>query len=202
MPPKTILKFFFYDRGNVMYDCIVDCKQCEATAKNGNRCKIKTCFSLPFCHIHLPKEYGVKVKQSTIPQAGKGLFATKEFKVNELICPLWGNEKSIQQHDQEYGNNNTAPYSVQLNRNTIIDGSCKRYVGHNANTKLNADGSSSLQRSNAKISINRRSTYKINLKATKTIKEGDEIFVYYGNEYQIPENYEYKRVKNPRVGRR
>lgn len=194
--PKTQLKFFFYENEQVKYDCVVDCKQCEAIANNGNRCRMKTCFSLPFCHIHLSKQYGVRVRNSTIPGAGRGLFATKDFNRNDIICPIWGKEKSPEQVQNDYGANITPPYVVELTRRKQVDGACHKYVGQMANTQLGADGKSSLRKSNASISVNHRAMpYKLFIKASKPIKAGDEIFVYYGESYGIPMNYEYKRVK-------
>lgn len=132
----------------------------------------------PFCHIHLSKEYGVKIKQSTIQAAGRGLFATKDFNRNEIICPIWGVEKTVPQVQHDYGINNTPPYTIELTRTKRIDGACHRYIGQQANTQLRMDGQSSLRKSNAIIHVNHQShPYKLFIKANK------------------PMNYEYKRVK-------
>lgn len=187
-------KFLFYDddQGTVRYQCDVQCQQCEAATKSGTRCKNKTCFSLPYCSLHVQTEYGIVIKDSTIPGAGKGIFALKQFKKNDIICPIWGMEKSAKQLDKEYGEG-TAPYAIGLTKTKVIDGACHRYIGQLANTQLRADGQSSLAKSNAVYVASHRSRpYKLFIQASKKIKEGDEIFVYYGEDYSIP-SYKYSK---------
>jgi hypothetical protein len=84
--------------------------------------------------------------------------------------------------------NYTAPYAINPGRSSI-DGACERWAGHSANTKLNADCSSSLRRSNDEIAFATRGNFRFKLKARKPIKIGEEIFVYYGDDYQIPESF-------------
>lgn len=52
-------------------------------------CKAITTSS-PFCPEHLAAKYGVEVKESLLPNAGKGLFATQDFKRNQRITPYEG----------------------------------------------------------------------------------------------------------------
>ena len=58
------------------------CDQCTATKKNGDRCKRKTCKWSPFCHQHKL----VDVKQSTIPNAGDGVFAKNDIKPKTVLA--------------------------------------------------------------------------------------------------------------------
>ena len=50
------------------------CEQCTAIKANGTRCKNRTCKQYPYCWIHLKSIDKLQVKQSNIPNAGKGLF--------------------------------------------------------------------------------------------------------------------------------
>jgi hypothetical protein len=62
------------------------CGRCTAISKRRkSRCKLRTCRSLPYCHVHLPSESGVMVRKSLIEGAGLGLFATKRYKRNDTI---------------------------------------------------------------------------------------------------------------------
>lgn len=89
----------------------MQCNQCSGITKKGVRCKLLAscklgCKNYCFRHAyqHVKKEnckdtknavasigYGVRVKPSTIPDAGLGLFASKNFKKNEMITEFDGN---------------------------------------------------------------------------------------------------------------
>jgi hypothetical protein len=191
MPPKTQVRFKFKDAASdqVVYECKLDCQQCSATRPNRQRCKLKTCFSLPFCHVHLKKNLGLQKKPSTIPNAGDGLFATRRFAAGEYIAPLDGRQFTLEQLDHRYLNN-TAPYSVTHRDGTARDGACERHVGHLANS---ARGT----RRGNNATLSSREDGKVWLKARQTITPGTEILVAYGPGYQMrPDAYKYTRVKN------
>jgi hypothetical protein len=73
----------------------------------------------------------------------------------------------------------TAPYAVELKRDEYEDGALKRGVGSLANQG----------RANARLSavLNVKPNY-CTLKATKTIRNGQEILVNYGDSYIIGEH--------------
>ena len=53
------------------------CPRCSAITDKGQRCKRNTCLRYPYCYQHQKKIEGLELKQSRIPDAGKGAFATK-----------------------------------------------------------------------------------------------------------------------------
>jgi len=90
-------KFVACDDGSVAVQCCLNsagdgkkcgaCPQCEYEIKPGKRCKNTSCADSTYCHAHYKKMYGVKLINT---QHGKGLQATRDIKIGNLICPLGG----------------------------------------------------------------------------------------------------------------
>ena len=57
------------------------CPRCTAQTKGGERCKRTTCRYAPFCAAHK----AFRVDESTIPDAGRGIFATKQLRRGDTI---------------------------------------------------------------------------------------------------------------------
>jgi hypothetical protein len=53
------------------------CNTCTSDTKAGNQCSRRTCNGGPTCWQHGKSRYFLRVKDSTIPGAGKGLFVDK-----------------------------------------------------------------------------------------------------------------------------
>ena len=179
---------FENEEGDHHFDCRFHSKQCQFIKPNGQRCRNKVVMGLPLCHTHLLSQKHLKIKVSTIPYAGKGLFALNKsqaenaiiFKKGEKIIDYTGEHIDLQELNHRYGEY-TAPYVLLVNRDNFIDPACERSVGAFANTKLRKNDN------NATFSVsNRNGTASI--KATKNIRNGDEIFVYYGNQYNLNED--------------
>ena len=49
-------------------------KQCICDSANGERCNNKTVIGSPYCWIHLMSIKHLRIRESNIPHAGKGLF--------------------------------------------------------------------------------------------------------------------------------
>ena len=98
-------------------------------------CLVLTCY-IP----HTKKKYGLLVKKSSIPNAGDGLYALKEFKQGDFIADYKGEVLTKAQRNERYGHTNKdlAPYAFQASQNKIIlDNACHRYIGAYANSKPN-----------------------------------------------------------------
>jgi SET domain-containing protein len=166
----------FQYEGSTNFKCNLHCHRCQAINKNGTRCKKRTCKMLPTCHIHSKTLYGVEVKPSTIPNAGLGLFACKYFNRDDIIAPYNGELLTKQELNDRYGrtDGDYAPYGLRMSENKFMDCACERGVASYANANPNNN--------NAKFAVdNTRNT--VNLRATRPIRVGEEIFVYYGNTY-------------------
>ena len=165
----------------------LETKQCSYIKADGHRCKLSVVFGLPMCWIHRKKEYKVSVKPSTIPEAGKGLFADNGtnnnavvFKEGNKICPYAGETLTQNQIDNRYGLTKTAPYAILLKTDgTSLDGAIQRGIGCLLNHKARAQA-------NTRFSVNRPQT-EINIVATKNIKNKQELFVPYGSDYRFNE---------------
>ncbi|RZK26948.1 MAG: hypothetical protein EOO43_01205 [Flavobacterium sp.] len=134
-----------------------------------------------FCSAHLAFNHHLKIKASTIPNAGLGLFAIDPLNSNSnevlfrkgvTIVKYMGESINEAELKRRYGNH-TAPYGVQISQDRYEDGARIRSL---ANTKPGYN--------NAILSIYRGHA---SLKATKKIRNGDEIFVSYGRAYKMNE---------------
>ena len=70
----------------------IKCTRCKYSAtRRGHtfRCSRTTCKIGGYCFAHLKTLFGLEVKQSTIPGAGLGLFATRHF-AHGAIMPMTG----------------------------------------------------------------------------------------------------------------
>ena len=163
---------FKYDSPDTCFDCKLECKRCTALTKAGTQCNRNTRKQLPYCFQHARSLLGLEIKDSTIPNAGLGVFATKPFAVNEAISPYIGETLTKTQMEERYGQD-VAPYALKLSKNRFIDSACKRGTGSFINTKPGHN--------NARFSVHHTSA---TVRATRPIPAGKEIFVTYGPRYK------------------
>ena len=191
MPKKIV----FSVNNDVQFEGKLHTGRCSAHTKAGTRCKRHCIIGYEYCYTHLEKEKELKIKDSTIPQADKGLYAfnhTKPaneilFRRDQTITDYNGQHINEAQLNQRYGEY-TAPYTVRINQNYYVDSALKRSVGSLANTSNN---------NNARLSTNTVNK-TIKLKATKPIRNNQEIFVSYGRAYQLNEPNVRFATKNTR----
>lgn len=182
-----------FDNDN--FRCKIQCGQCDHIKPDGERCRNRVCIGFPTCWIHSKITYGVKVKDSLEVNSEKGLFATRDFETGDWICPYSGELITNQCLEARYPGDRTAPYAVsRASDNLYIDSACVRGIGSMANGRFKRDGFSRNRcLHNAEI-VTRRGA-GIWLKAIRDIEEGDEIFVYYGDEYRLDLDHNTKRTK-------
>jgi hypothetical protein len=156
-----------------------DCKRCTATAKSGRRCKRRTCKYADMCFQHTEQKKGLKIKKSTIPRAGMGLFTTKPIGANARIAKYGGPlvpRAQFEAADSKYG--------LTVTNALVMDGSstqsglgrwandCRRTNRENKECKDN----------NARLVVANDRT--ASLKAgRRPIPAGSEIMVAYGANY-------------------
>jgi SET domain-containing protein len=150
--------------------------------------------------MHLLSQKRLRIRPSTIAGAGKGLFAFDRTAAPDAV--LWKRLHPIIEYDgelindgllhQRYGDY-TAPYAIRNVRDEdlqdpfarrVEDGACRRGVGALANHKPAREGANAFFY--AQLHPNR-----IILKASRNIRNGDEIFVDYGEGYGFQENTRY-----------
>lgn len=183
------------------FTCPLQCQSCLGMTKTGARCRRRVCVGLRYCYQHLT-HYGLRIAQSTIPGAGKGLFAwdrdaarrpmdrstTRKqsarrapilFKRGDFITIYDGELIDAATVTRRYGNR-IAPYVLHNRRETVVeDGACHRGVGTLINDGRRSDGRSDR---NAEFQLNTKGGY-FQVHATRAIRHGEEILVNYGNGY-------------------
>jgi len=188
---------FYFIGSKTQFSCTIQCQQCQAETTSGKRCSNRTCID-KYCWIHLRKIKHLRIKKSLLLNAGRGLFAddgTKSqdivFKKNDRILSnitLYNGEKVTgKELDKRYGDD-TAPYGIGMG-SVYEDGACVRGAGSMANH--------SPKQANAKLSFDSKNKV-FSVKATKNIKNGQEIYVNYGRDYKFESNvkhFEKRRTK-------
>ena len=170
-----------------LFSCQLACRQCEEISKSTDeQCRNRTCFGVPLCWIHLLHKKNLRIKQSTIKGAGKGLFALDKsrargaliFRKRQYIIDYIGEQITQQELDNRYGRDNVAPYALcdsNSSKDKCIDSACVRgiasMINHNVGKNSNVMFTSSPRGGQFRVI------------ATKNIYNGEEIFVNYGSEY-------------------
>lgn len=181
------------------FKCHLRCDQCIFIKANGQRCRNRVCIGYPVCWVHTKQEYGVRVKDSTVEGAGKGLFAHVAKRRFEWICPYNGEMITQNCLDARYPGDVTAPYATQLDVPFAMgggdyeDGACVRGVGSMANGLFDVDNTS-LPLAAHNATIDQRPGYPgLWLRAWRNIPQGGEIFVWYGDDYRLNDDHTTKR---------
>ncbi len=179
-------RFRFFINNELNFQCNLQSQRCEGQTRTGTQCSRNTVMGTGYCYQHLESIKHLKIKNSTVAGAGKGLFCFDKkreaneiiFRPNDIIIDYRGENLSDNGIHQRY-EDKTAPYAIGLKNNFNVDSACLRGIGAFVNHKLTAQ-------SNAKISHNRNRT-EARIVATKNIRNGAEIFANYGNQYQLNE---------------
>ena len=127
---------------------------------------------------------GVEVKQSLIPDAGKGLFATVAFDKNDYITEYDGFYMS-KDEARSLSPRKTTHFRT-ADSDTVIDGfkDPMRAVGHGGASFANDGKRPGSNNSKFKrVWDSKFVVYRVFLVATERIEPGDEILVSYGNNY-------------------
>ena len=112
---------FHFSNGGISFDSPLIETPCQAKLSDGRPCPLVTRFHAPFCMTHSTSLLGLTVKVSSIPDAGRGLFATRDF-------PYLGEILTKTQLDVRYGG--TAPYTLKVSSNIFMDSACLRGLAH------------------------------------------------------------------------
>lgn len=178
------------------FACNLQCAQCSATARNGQQCKKNACIGVPFCWMHLLSQHNLRIKESSIPGAGKGLFAMSRntpsdgivFQKDQVICRYYGEAVTQDILQERYGDY-TAPYGIHVRGTAFEDAGCKRGIGSLANHAPNS-------RANARYSYQLHNGSPVSfIRATKNIRNGSEVLVNYGRDYNFAEGTQQQTIR-------
>jgi SET domain-containing protein len=150
--------------------------QCAYEGKKG-RCPKETTITHPYCSKHTKKVLGLSVRKSTVPKAGKGLFAERDFKKGEQIAKYAGEILTTAEYDERYGDDAMGAYGVQLDDNRVIDAR-KTTAGV---ARYACDYHGSKKKPNAEY-VAEEEIDEVWVVAIKKIKKGEEILTDYGEE--------------------
>lgn len=143
-------------------------------------------MGVPRCWMHLLGESNLRIKQSAIPGANKGVFALKRgagpneviFRRGDRITPYGGERVTMGMLDDRY-RDWTAPYGIAVDQNRDIyeNGACMRGVG----TMINH---APRNQANARFGRVGDASWVV---ATRAIRNDQEILVDYGDDYRFDE---------------
>lgn len=171
------------------------CARCIFRGVGGvatRHCKRTSCIVGPYCWQHTRVVYGVQVKESTIADAGNGLFATKAFARGDLIVPYRGevyrNEREMERAtstNTAASKDMTAVYTISLADGSFINpyqtnSTPARYANHKESI---ARGGRLRRRNGANAEFFEGEDGEVWLQAIVAIAAGSEIFVDYGPGY-------------------
>jgi len=160
---------------------------CTARTKKGDPCRQRTAKG-QFCWCHLTSELGLRIKQSTVPNAGMGLFAAKPLTRNFFI-DYTGDRVPLESEDDG------GAYFLQIYRDQAIDAARTNCgEGRWVNDPRGTDSTA-----NAKFVIHtpRGGLRVAGLRTTRPILKGEEILVKYGVGY-----WRFSRSKSMKQDRR
>lgn len=129
-----------------------------------------------------------EVKESTLPNAGMGLFATRDYSRGSRVTFLDGEVLTRGAFLARHGDDSDrlAPYAIEATHQTYIDAADEtlcaypgRYANHGDSRDCNA---LFIVDSVCRASRGAR-PYRVSIKARRAIAAGDEIFVNYGADY-------------------
>ncbi|MCW3088519.1 MAG: nuclear protein [Sediminibacterium sp.] len=121
-------------------------------------------------------EKDLVIKRSTLPRAGKGLFARRLIRKGTRIVEYKGRIRTWKEITGENGFNG---YVYYINRNHVIDAKKNTAKARYANDAKGVSNKTGV-RNNAQYEEDGRRVY---ITATKDIPPGAEILVGYGKEY-------------------
>ena len=149
--------------------------RCTYKNDKGQRCKTMTTMTHPFCEDHTRSELGFWIGQSTVPNAGLGLFSSNKYKKGDTIVEYAGEVITTKQYNERYENSGYGEYGMTLGTRRVIDArktssGLGRYV---------CDAYGSEHKKNSQYEEDKG---KIHIIAIRKIKPGDEILISYGKE--------------------
>jgi hypothetical protein len=167
------------------------CTQCHAIAqRTGRQCRLRTCATARFCWIHTragrPPNHGLRVKPSTIPNAGLGLFAAVDIPADTVIAYYRGQRLTRKQLDRRYGRHHQGDYVIKIRPNVYIDAcNTQSTVARYANTCDVPVRVRAPCRNNAIFLYDEARNRLELLSCDRPIRRGEEITVSYGDGYVV-----------------
>ena len=208
-----MVKYFHFhiDGDDHAFDAQLRSQRCECKTRDGLRCKRNVIFGLPCCHSHIVSSYRVKIMDSHIAHAGKGLYAwdrSKEkdevvFRKGDFICPYAGELIDRDVLVARYGEfkKYTAPYAIKLDKKLYEDAALYRGVGglvnhdaKKANVEFFTERMPIYDSKRSKKIVGHET--RVFIYATKDIPNRGELYADYGTLYRLQERGVHSATNN------
>jgi hypothetical protein len=192
---------FRFDGPRRTFTCSLEPRRCKHINPTTQRqCSRVQYIGSGICWQHLMCVHHLKVAATTIPQAtGKGLFAysrqpgaavlfRRGDKIIEYAAEMIGGPAALL---ARYGPHTTAPYAVAHRDRTFENGACVRGPGTMANTYPGHNNATFVVPGGGRTAW---------LKATRTIRSGEEIALSYGTAYALAQpgvTHSTRRTRGP-----
>ena len=190
-PPRF---HFWTDSGDQAFSCELQQVRCAYKAAGSDKqCDERIYIGLPFCPEHLMQAKHLAIRPSGLVPGQLGLFAASSdhgargvvFRPGQRVIEYIGEDISETELHRRYGATDAyvAPYAVCTSKNRYMDGACVRGAAAFANGAARASGGGAnavMYITPANSSVDAR---KLMLRATKRVRNGDEIICVYGTEY-------------------
>ena len=157
-----------------------DCQRCIARKADGRRCSRTTCLYSELCWQHAGRDLGLKIAPSTIPGAGRGLFATRDLPRNYAIRygrPI--DRLTRAEIHARYPNNQVATYGL-CSANRCVDG---RSTQSGLARWVNAPRGTNRRSNSALTMLNTNNPWAARATLTRAVRQGEEILTNYGAAY-------------------
>jgi len=191
-------RFYFVINNTLHWSEYLESAKCQ-------RCSRNTIIGIGLCWQHTVKEKKLRIRKSTIGDFD-GLFAQTTirtpaeigdivFRKDDNIIEYAGQHIDQEERDKRYGNK-TAPYAIEVRDDEYIDAALYRSTAALANT---ARGSG--KRNNARlVTYVRNGLAHAALKATRHIRDGEEILCAYGAAYRFDARFHTSTANRRRPG--
>lgn len=157
-------------------------QRCSANTKGGEQCAQRTAVA-HLCWNHLRRDMGVRVTQSSVPGAGRGLFAAWHDGLPKgHRIPYTGDEIALRS-DEDGG-----PYVLEMKRGSGIDAARRNCgLGRWVNDPRGArDAAGRRKEANCEFVVHTPRGARQRVGAVRTLRpivRGEELLVRYGEEY-------------------
>jgi len=155
-------------------------QRCSADTNAGGQCGQRTAVA-HLCWGHLQRDLGLRVRQSTVQGAGRGLFAARELPANHRV-PYTGDEIELRADE------NGGPYVLQTRQGSGIDAARRNCgLGRWVNDPRGAtDEQGRPREANCEFTVHTPRGERQRVAAVRTLRpivRGEELLVRYGSGY-------------------
>lgn len=149
-------------------------QRCTADTRAGAQCGKKTCNG-EYCWNHLQSLMQLRIKQSTVPGAGKGLYAARDFAAGEEVTRYTGDLAIGRAAQGFFGG---SKYVFGLNSNIAIDAARR----NSAPGRMVNDSRGTGRPPNLTWVVD-NARRRVRMITTRPVKKGEEFLIPYGASY-------------------